>query len=112
MTSNSVDLIYKDNARCMLLALHEQVAHARRADANEHLDKVPARNREERHARFARDRAREEGLAGSRRADQQHALGDSAAEASEALGVSQKLNYLFELVLRLVDSRDVAERHF
>src|SRR5208282_1072199 len=82
------------------------------ADANEHLDKVRSRNRKERHARFPRDRPREQGLAGSRRSDQQHALGDSAAQPGEALGVAQKLNYLLELVLRLVDSRHVGERYF
>ena len=39
------------------LALLEQVAHARRADAHEHLDEVRARHREERHARLAGDGA-------------------------------------------------------
>ena len=40
MTPDGIDLIYKDDARCVLLALHEQIADARRADANEHLDEV------------------------------------------------------------------------
>ena len=83
MASDGVNLVYKDDAGRMLLALHEQIAHARRAHANEHLDKVGTGNRKERHARFARNRAREESLAGSRRPDQQDALGDSSAEARE-----------------------------
>ena len=33
----------------------EQVAHARRADADEHLHEVGAGDRDERHARFTRD---------------------------------------------------------
>ena len=110
MASDGVDLIYKDDAGRMLLALHEQIAHARGADANEHLDEVRSRDRKERHARLARNRARQQRLAGSRRPDQQHALGDSAAEAREALRVAQKLNYFFELVLGLVDTGDVGER--
>ena len=88
MTSDRVDLIYEDDAGRVLLALHEQVAHARRADADEHLDEVRSGNRKERHARLARDRAREQRFAGARRADQQHALGDSPAQAREALGVA------------------------
>src|SRR5208282_2338981 len=112
MTSHRVDLVDENDTRRMLLALHEQVAHARRANANEHLDKVRSRDRKERHARFACDRPREQRLAGSRRPDQQHALGNSAAQPREALGVAQKLNYLFELVLGLVDSRHVAEGNF
>ena len=48
--------------------LLEQIAHARRADADEHLDELRAVDREERHAGFARDRAREQRLAGARRA--------------------------------------------
>ena len=87
MASDGVDLVDEDDAWRVLLALHEQVAHARRAHADEHLDEVRARDLEERHARLARDGAREQRLAGPRRADQQHALGDAAAEAREPLGV-------------------------
>src|SRR5258708_4058409 len=112
MTSDRVDLIDKDDARRMLLALHEQVAHAGCAHANEHLDKVRSRNGKKRHAGFARDRARKQRLAGSRGADQQHALRYSPTQPREAFRVAQKLNYFFELVLRLVDSGDVGEGNF
>ena len=58
----------------------EQVAHARGADADEHLDELRAAQAEERHVRLAGDRARQQRLAGARRPDQQHALRDAAAE--------------------------------
>ena len=48
--------------------LLEQIAHARRADADEHLDELRAADREERHAGLAGDRAREQRLAGAGRA--------------------------------------------
>lgn len=35
-----VNLIDEDNRRCILAGRREQVAHARRADADEHLDKL------------------------------------------------------------------------
>ena len=85
VAADRVDLVDEDDAGRVLLALHEEVAHARRADAHEHLDEVGARDREERHARFAGDGAREERLAGAGRTDQQHALRDAAAEPRELL---------------------------
>ncbi len=112
MAPDGVDLIDKDDARRVLLALHEEVAHPRCAHADEHLDEVGAGDREERHPGLSRDRAGQQRLAGARRADQQHALGDSAAKAGEAFGVLEELDYLLELVLGLVDSGDVGERDF
>ena len=40
MTADRVDLVDEDDARRVLLALFEKVAHARGADADEHLDEV------------------------------------------------------------------------
>src|SRR4029077_6257886 len=109
MASDRVDLVDEDDAGRVLLPLHEEVAHARGADADEHLDEVGARDGEERHARLARDTARQERLAGSRRSDQEHALRDAAAELGELLRILQERDDLFELFLRLVDARDVGE---
>ena len=75
-----VELVDEDDRGRLLARLLEQVAHPRGADADEHLDEFRAVDREERHAGLARHRAREQGLAGPRRADQQHALGDARAE--------------------------------
>ena len=111
VAADGVDLVDEDDAGGVLLALLEQVAHAAGADAHEHLDEVRARDREERHARLARDRAREQRLAGSRRAHHQHALGDAAAEARELLRVLEEGDDLLDLVLRLLDAGDVGERH-
>src|SRR5205807_6643880 len=62
-----VELVDKDDRRRLLPRLLEQIAHPRRADADEHLDELGARDREKRHARLARDRAREKSLARSDR---------------------------------------------
>ena len=66
-------------------------------------------DREERHVRLAGDGAREQGLAGAGRADQQHALGDAAADLLELLRVLEELDDLLELLLGLVDAGDVVE---
>ena len=89
--------------------LLEQVAHARGADADEHLDELRAVDREERHAGLAGDGARQQRLAGAGRPDQQHALGHAGAEPAVALRVLQKGDDLLQLVLGLVDPGDVGE---
>ena len=48
--ADGVDLVHEDDAGRGLLRLLEEVAHAGRADADEHLDEVGARDREERDA--------------------------------------------------------------
>ena len=60
---------------------------------------------------FAGDRARQQRLAGARRADQQHAARNLAAEALELLRIAQELDDLLEVLLGLVDAGDVLERH-
>jgi len=50
VATHSVDLVDKDDAGGVLLALLEEIADAAGADADEHLDEVRAADREERHA--------------------------------------------------------------
>src|SRR5207253_9881745 len=107
MAADRVDLVDEDDAGGVLLALLEEIAHAARAHADEHLDEVRAGDAEERHARLARDGAREQRLARDGRAHQQNALRDAAAELGELLRVLEELDDLFQLVLRLVDAGDV-----
>ena len=110
VSTDGVDLVHEDDAGGGLLRLLEEVAHARGADADEHLDEVGARDGEERHAGLAGDRAREQRLARSRRPVQQHALGDARAERLELLRVLEELLDLVELLDRLVSAGDVLER--
>ena len=64
------------------LGLGEQVAHARGADADDRLDELRGRHREEGHVRLAGDRAGEQRLAGAGRAAQQHPVRDARRRAS------------------------------
>ena len=83
----------------------------RRADADEHLDELGARDREERHAGLAGHGPGHQRLAGARRPDEEHAARDPRAERVELLRVLQELDDFLELGLRLVDAGHVAERH-
>ncbi len=55
VAADGVDFVDEDDARRVGLALLEQVAHTRGADADEHLDEVGARHGEERPPRFTGD---------------------------------------------------------
>ena len=109
MAADRVDFVDEDDAGRVLLRLFEHVAHAARADADEHFDEVGAGNREERHIRFAGDGAREQGLAGAGRADQQHAARNAPAEALEFSRIAQKFDDLLQILLGLVDAGNVLE---
>ena len=92
-------------------AAREEVAHARGADADEHLDELGAAEIEERHAGLAGNGARQQRLAGAGRADQQHALRQLGAEAGVLGGILEEGDDLLRLLDRLVDAGDVGERH-
>jgi len=110
MPTDGVDLVHEDDARRVLLGLLEQVAHARGADPDEHLDEVGTRDAEEGHARLAGDRPGEQGLAGARRAVEQDPLGDARPELLELLRVLEELLDLLELLDGLVHAGHVLER--
>ena len=109
LTADRVDLIDEDDAGGELAGLLEGVAHAGRADADEHLDEVGAADAEERHAGLAGDRAGEQRLARTGRTDHEHALGDARADLGETLRILQEVDDLLHLFLGLVAAGDVLE---
>jgi hypothetical protein len=108
--ADGVELVDEDDRRGGLLGLVEQVAHAGRADADDHLDELRGAEAEERHVGLAGHGAGQQRLAGARRAAEQDALGDHRAEAPVLVRVLEEVDDLDELLLGLVDARDVLER--
>ena len=90
--------------------LLEQIAHARGADADEHLDELRSAGLEEPDAGFACGRLRDERLAGSGRPDEQHAFRNPSAEPRELLRRLQELDDLLQFGDRFVGAADVLER--
>ena len=109
LAAHGVDLVDEHDGRVLLLRLLEQVAHAPRADADVELHEVRAGDREELHVRLARDGLCQQGLAGARRADQQHALGDARADLGVFLRVLEEVDDLLELLLLLLAARHIGE---
>src|SRR5271167_2755912 len=110
MPADCVNFVNEDDARRVLLALLEEIADAARADADEHLDEVRTRDREEGNVGFAGNRARQQSLARARRPDEQHALRNASAEFLEFLRIFQEVYDFVELFLGFVDSGNVLER--
>mmetsp|Transcript_3731 Transcript_3731/g.6369 ORF Transcript_3731/g.6369 Transcript_3731/m.6369 type:complete len:396 (+) Transcript_3731:1324-2511(+) len=108
-TANGVDLVDEDDARRVLLRLLEEVAHAGRAHADEHLHELGPGDREEGNSGLSGDGFGEEGLTGSRGAYEEYSLGDLGTDSSELLGALEELDDLLELSLSLVHTGNVGE---
>ncbi len=109
VAADGVDLVHEDDAGGVLFGLLEEVADAAGADADEHLDEVRSRDREEGDPGLAGDRAGEQRLAGAGRAVEQHALGDPGAQGLELLRVLQELLDLVQLLHGLVYPSHISE---
>ena len=91
VAADRVDFVDEDDAGRVRLALLEEIAHAARADADEHLDEVGARHLEERTSGFTGDGAGEQRLARSRRTDEQRTLRQTTAEPGKFLADHAKI---------------------
>ena len=107
--TEGVQLVDEDDRRGLGARLLEQVAHPRGTNADEQLDELRTGDGEERHPGLTGHRARQQGLAGAGRPDQQHALGQPAAEPAVGLGIAQEVDDFLQLVLGLVHPGDVGE---
>ena len=83
VAADGVDLVDEDDGGRVGFGLLKQVADTGGADAHEHFHEVGTGDGEERHAGLAGDGAGQQGLTGSGRAVQQHALGDFGADRLE-----------------------------
>src|SRR6516164_1713614 len=102
MAANRVDFVNEDDAGSILLSLLEEVADAACADADKHLNEVGAGDGEERHVGLAGHSAGQQGLAGSRRSNEQDTLGNAAAELLKFLRLAEIFDDLLQLFLGLI----------
>ena len=111
VATDGVDLVDEQDRRRGVLGGLEEVANARRADADEHLDELAAGNGEERDPRLAGDGPGEERFAGARRAHQQYPLRHAAPEALKAARVFEEVDDFLEILLHLLEAGDIGKRH-
>src|SRR6516165_2340320 len=104
-----IELVDENDARRRFPRLLEQIPHASRAYAYEHLDELGARDREERHASLAGYCTRQQRLASTRRAYQQNTFRNTRAQPPERGRIAQKGDELLQFGLRLVDASHILE---
>jgi hypothetical protein len=98
VAADGVDLVDEDDAGAFSLACSNR-SRTRLAPTPTNIStKSEPGDREERDARLAGDRARQQRLAGAGRAVQQHALGDLGADGLELAGLGEELADLLELL--------------
>src|SRR5260370_13122201 len=112
MAYHGVNVVDKDNAGCVLLALLEQIANPASADADEHLHEIRTGNAEERNVGFTSHRACQQSLAGTRMTDQQHTFRNASPELLEFLRFAQKLDDLSQFFFGFVNARYIFEGNF
>ena len=110
--AQGVQLVDENDARGLVLGLAEEIAHPGGPDADEHLDEVGAAQAEEGHLGLAGHGLGQQRLAGARRTDQQHALGNPAAQRPGTFRRLEEIDHLAQLGHRLVDAGHVAEGDF
>mmetsp|Transcript_49136 Transcript_49136/g.110488 ORF Transcript_49136/g.110488 Transcript_49136/m.110488 type:complete len:322 (+) Transcript_49136:937-1902(+) len=110
LAPHSINLINKNDTWSILFRLCEEVAHARRADTDKHLDKLGPRRGDKRDAGLSCHRACEKGLPGAWRPLHDGTTGDLRAEGRVLPWVLQELNDFSELQLRRVATGDIRKR--
>ncbi len=90
LAADGVDLVDKKDRWRGALGLHEGVARAGCADADEHLNELGRRDIEEGNIALARDRARDERFARARRSHEEYAARDACTEIKNFCGFFKK----------------------
>ena len=102
LATHGIDFVNEQNTGGVLLTGFKQVAHAASTHAHEHFHKVRTRHAKERHTCFACNSAGEQSLTGTRRANQQGALRNAAAQGIKLFRVLQEFNEFLQVLLGFV----------
>ncbi len=106
-----IELVDEDHALAEPPGLGEELAHAARAHAHVLLHEVRAGRVVEGHAGFRGNCAGEHGLAGPGRSVEKDAAGNSGTKRAESDRITQEVDRLGQLQLRLFAAGDVGEIH-
>ena len=93
VTTDGINLIDEDNAGGISFCLLKKVAHSGSADTDKHFHKFTATDRKERHGGFTGYRLSQQRFPGTRRTDQQYALGDACSQSLEALTILEEIHH-------------------
>ena len=80
LATDGVNLVNKNDARCVFLGIIEHVSYAGCTHADKHFNEIGTRNREKRNLCFARNTFGKQGFSGARRANQQQTARNASAK--------------------------------
>ena len=109
--ADGVELVDEDDRRRSLARFVEELAHPRRAEADEHLDECGRALREEARTGLAGHSLGEQRLPRAGRAVEEDAFRDLGAELLEPLRVLEKVDHLLQLCLGLRHTCHVGKAH-
>ncbi len=107
--ADRVQFIDENDGGRPLSRLLKHITNASRADADKQFHKIRTRQTEERHTGFPGNSFRQQSLAGSRWANEQHTAWNSASQCLILGRISQKLHDLTQFFDSFVDSCDIVE---
>src|SRR5690606_11056076 len=111
IATHRVNFIDENDTGAVALGLFKEVAHAACTNTDEHLDKLRARDAKEGHTSLTGDGFCHQGLAGSRRANQQHTLGNARTQSSKLLRFLEELDNFLQLLLGFIRTSDIGKGH-
>jgi len=112
LSGNCIDLIDKDDTRCMAFAFLKKVTHTGSTDTDKHFHEVRTGNGEERNACFSCHCFGKKGLTGSRRAYKQHTFRDSGTYFCIFLRRFQEVYDFDQIFFLLLKSGYIVKCHF
>ena len=112
LSCNSIDLINKDDTRCVTLALFEKISYTGSTYTNKHFHKIRTGNGEKRNARFPGNSLGQKRLTSSWRSYKDNSFRDSGPHLGILLGILQEIYNLLQLLLLFLQARYVLESHF
>mmetsp|Transcript_17410 Transcript_17410/g.28907 ORF Transcript_17410/g.28907 Transcript_17410/m.28907 type:complete len:326 (-) Transcript_17410:173-1150(-) len=114
LTTNGINLVDKDNTRCIGTRFLEQVTDATRSDTDKHFNKVGTRHAVEWNAGFTSHSLGQQCLSRTGRSAQQGTLGNLGTQFGKLFGFLQKIHKLHNFLLGFVTPRHVGKgsRHF
>ena len=112
LTGYRIDLINKDDARCMTLALFKKISYTGSTDTNKHLHEIGSGNGEKRNSGLSCNCLREKSFTCSRRAHKDHSFRDPGTYLGILLWGFQEIHHFLQILLLLLKTCNILERYF
>ena len=110
--TDRIDLIDKDDTRCMKFRLGKHITHTGCTDTDKHFHEIGTGNAEERNTRFSCHGFRQQGLTGSRRADKQHTFRDTCSDLEIFFRFFQEIDNLLQIFFFFLKTGNIFKCNF